>query len=409
MNISLPPCHDSTVPGQNLCPMSCGRRMFRGSGELLEFGIDDRPGEYHGKMEISGAFVCHKYAGADDHHGHVTPIKTEDGHLSRAGGARKAAESQRSATFHPPVLIGYSGDGVPGWDDSCASYFALNDDMFFGMVQSGGANRPGHKVPMLQPAPLVFSDTAGRSWTSHVGGTDTKDWANCDAGAYCLPWHGAFDLTPSQTKGTLHTWGSLTPRYEPADRGAVSFVSAQSTEFSVDREGGAARLTARDGPPVRVIGLPVGMTGNAKNDCRDPERVGGESTANDTLAFIFGAVQLGPNGFIASAEVCEAGARGNSIAVFESEDSYTWRFVSVAVSAGIWQARDLVRSYGDMYNRSGVGEHDLTLLKTDNSTLVLTFRPGGDSGCLANPNPGGRYWPYCKIVTLSRFACCPSR
>eukprot|EP01045_Picozoa_sp_COSAG04_P038094 COSAG04_NODE_10040_length_811_cov_0.849719_2_plen_49_part_01 len=49
MNISLPPCHDSTVPGQNLCPMSCGRRMFRGSGELWEFGIDDRPGEYHGK------------------------------------------------------------------------------------------------------------------------------------------------------------------------------------------------------------------------------------------------------------------------------------------------------------------------------------------------------------------------
>ena len=54
-----------------------------------------------------------------------------------------------------------------------------------------------------------------------------------------------------------------------------------------------------------------------------------------------------------------------------------------------------------MYNRSGVGEHDLTLLKTDNSTLVLTFRPGGDSGCLANPNPGGRYWLYCTIVILS--------
>ena len=61
MPIDLPPCHDSTAPGQNLCPMSCGRRMFRGSGERLEFGVDETVGVYHGKMRVSGAFVCHKY------------------------------------------------------------------------------------------------------------------------------------------------------------------------------------------------------------------------------------------------------------------------------------------------------------------------------------------------------------
>ena len=32
-----------------------------GSGELLEFAIDQRPGEYHGMMGIRGAFVCHRY------------------------------------------------------------------------------------------------------------------------------------------------------------------------------------------------------------------------------------------------------------------------------------------------------------------------------------------------------------
>ena len=63
MPFELAPCHDANAPeaGQNLCPLSCGRRLFRGSGELLEFEIDQRPGEYHGLMGTSGAFVCHKY------------------------------------------------------------------------------------------------------------------------------------------------------------------------------------------------------------------------------------------------------------------------------------------------------------------------------------------------------------
>eukprot|EP01043_Picozoa_sp_COSAG02_P042999 COSAG02_NODE_3706_length_6353_cov_4.591142_5_plen_220_part_00 len=64
MPASLPPCHshDESAPaGQNLCPLSCGRRLFRGSGELLQFAVDERPGEYHGMMGVSGAFVCHRY------------------------------------------------------------------------------------------------------------------------------------------------------------------------------------------------------------------------------------------------------------------------------------------------------------------------------------------------------------
>ena len=43
------------APGQNLCPMSCNRRLFRGSGTLLGFAVDERPGGYHGMMATHGA------------------------------------------------------------------------------------------------------------------------------------------------------------------------------------------------------------------------------------------------------------------------------------------------------------------------------------------------------------------
>lgn len=304
-------------------------------------------------------------------------------------------------TFEAPVLIGYSGDGVPGWDDSCASYVALDTNAYVGMVQSGGANKPGHKIPMIHPAPLVFSGDGGLTWADRVNGLNTARWAQCGNSSYCVPTHGAFVLAPARTPSTLHTWGALRPRYDSRDKGAVSFFAPTSTEFSVEhrRRGAAPRLIARDGPPVHITGLPIGMTGNAQNDCLEPKRRGGMSTRNDSLAYIFGAVRAG-EGFVASAVVCEPGARGNSIAVFGSDDGYNWRFLSVAVSAHVWQARDLVKSYGAMYNRSGVSEHDLSML-ADNRTLVLTFRPGGDSGCLANPNPGGRYWYYYQTWSTS--------
>ena len=68
MPADLPPCHihddganNGTSSDQNLCPLSCGRRLFRGSGELLEFAIDEKAGEYHGMMGTRGAFICHRY------------------------------------------------------------------------------------------------------------------------------------------------------------------------------------------------------------------------------------------------------------------------------------------------------------------------------------------------------------
>lgn len=65
MPIELPPCHNSEVPGQNLCPTSCNRRLFRGSGSLYDFKVDERAGVYHGKMGYgvpgSPLFECHRY------------------------------------------------------------------------------------------------------------------------------------------------------------------------------------------------------------------------------------------------------------------------------------------------------------------------------------------------------------
>jgi hypothetical protein len=71
MPIELAPCHNDAAPGQNLCPMSCGRRLFRGSGSLQEFRTDDRAGAYQGKMGYGapgGSFECHRYlpAKSDD-------------------------------------------------------------------------------------------------------------------------------------------------------------------------------------------------------------------------------------------------------------------------------------------------------------------------------------------------------
>ena len=54
-------CHDASVPGQNLCPLSYSRKMARGSGGLIEFAIDERPGENHGRMASTGSWACHKY------------------------------------------------------------------------------------------------------------------------------------------------------------------------------------------------------------------------------------------------------------------------------------------------------------------------------------------------------------
>ena len=35
--------------------------MARGSGALVEFRVDERPGVYQGRMEMTGPMVCHKY------------------------------------------------------------------------------------------------------------------------------------------------------------------------------------------------------------------------------------------------------------------------------------------------------------------------------------------------------------
>ena len=146
--------------------------------------------------------------------------------------ATSRVDKGRQLTFEPPVLIGYSGDGVPGWDDSCASYVALDADSYVGMVQSGGANKPGHRVPMAHPAPLVFSGDGGLSWTDRADGVNTARWAQCGNTSYCLPVHGAFALAPSRTPHVLHTWGALRPRYDSRDNGAVSFFAPTSTEFA---------------------------------------------------------------------------------------------------------------------------------------------------------------------------------
>ena len=57
-----PGCHDGSMPGQNLCPVSCGRKMARGSGENVFFAVDSDPGVYNGKMRMAGyGGECHKY------------------------------------------------------------------------------------------------------------------------------------------------------------------------------------------------------------------------------------------------------------------------------------------------------------------------------------------------------------
>ena len=42
--LGWPACHDSSVPGQNLCPISCVRKMARGSGDYAHFAVDPTPG-----------------------------------------------------------------------------------------------------------------------------------------------------------------------------------------------------------------------------------------------------------------------------------------------------------------------------------------------------------------------------